>query len=113
MHKLKALNLLKDRISYLHIKDISETTGEIVPAGKGDAKISELINFMDAKPGVTVLTVEPHLSHFEGYETLDKHKLINKYTFTSANEAFDCAVNALKKIMYDLNFKETNGIWKR
>ena len=82
--------------SYLHIKDAIMESGEIVPAGEGDGKIREIVK--NARAGVT-MTLEPHLKVFEGYAAVDAHELKNKFSFKDNNEAFDAAVNALKKII--------------
>ena len=71
-------------------------SGEIVPAGEGDGKIREIVK--NARAGVT-MTLEPHLKVFEGYAAVDAHELKNKFSFKDNNEAFDAAVNALKKII--------------
>ncbi len=101
---------LAERAGYLHIKDVVAATGEVVPAGEGDGRIGDVIDRF-GRDGV--LTVEPHLRVFEGYAAVDKSELKNKYAFATAAEAFDCAVNALKKILISKGFKESEGIWKR
>ena len=47
-----------------------------------------------------VLTIEPHLAVFEGFDKLeDKQKSqMNKYTYPSSRAAFDAAVEALKEL---------------
>jgi sugar phosphate isomerase/epimerase len=91
----KTLPLVK-MAGYLHIKDAILESGEIVPAGEGDGKISEVIK--NAKGDITA-TIEPHLKVFDGYATLDAHELKNKFSFKDNNEAFDAAVSAFKKII--------------
>ena len=81
---------------YLHIKDAIMESGEIVPAGEGDGKISELIKNVS---GDLTATLEPHLKVFDGYASVDAHELKNKFSFKDNNEAFDAAVNAFKKII--------------
>ena len=103
-----AIDLLFDRTDYFHIKDVISKTGELVPAGMGDGKIDRLIKYMKKD---YVLTVEPHLKVFAGYANIDKAEMKNKFTFNSNGEAFDCAVEALKKILKENNFKENKGIW--
>lgn len=110
---IKALSVLKDKIAYAHIKDIDEKSGEIVPAGEGDGKIAEIVNFLDSKNNNVILTVEPHLAVFDGYGAIDKHQLKNRYRFQSNGEAFDCAVSALKNLLLNMNFKEKDGVWTR
>ena len=101
---------LVDRAEYLHIKDVIAATGEVVPAGCGDGKIGDVIDRF-GRDGV--LTVEPHLRVFDGYNEIDGTELKNKYSFATAAEAFDCAVGSLKKILSDRGFTEKEGIWTR
>lgn len=102
----ESLNKLFNRATYFHIKDCLMETGEVVPAGEGDGKLNELVSRIhDDK----VLTVEPHLKVFAGYANVDKTQLKNKYTFNSNDEAFDCAVSSIKKILKNNGYKEING----
>ncbi len=102
----KTLALLHHRAIYFHIKDVIETTQEIVPAGFGDGKISKLVaDIKDDK----VLTLEPHLTVFDGYADIDKAKMKNKFLFTSPREAFDAAVKAIKDILVKDGYTERNG----
>lgn len=101
---------LVDRAEYLHIKDVIAATGEVVPAGCGDGRIGDVIDRF-GRDGV--LTVEPHLRVFDGYNEIDGTELKNKYSFATAAEAFDCAVGSLKKILSDRGFTEKEGIWTR
>ncbi len=91
---------------YFHIKDVISETDELVPAGYGDGKIDELIsNIKDDK----VLTLEPHLALFEGYNSIDSTKMKNKFKFDSNDQSFDFAVTALKKLLCNNGYKEING----
>jgi len=102
----ESLAKLFNRVHYFHIKDCLMKTGEVVPAGEGDAKIFELVmRINDDK----VLTVEPHLKVFAGYSNIDNTELKNKYVFKSNDEAFDCAVSSIKKILIKNGYKEVKG----
>ena len=94
-----ALNTVFRRADYFHIKDVIKATGELVPAGEGDGQIKKMLGMID---GDAVLTVEPHLAVFDGYSKIDGREMKNKYCFSSNREAFDCAVNALKKIISNM-----------
>lgn len=97
------INALFDRTYYFHIKDVIESTGELVPAGYGDGKIDEIISkIKDDK----VLTLEPHLAVFAGYANIDNYEMKNKFKFLSNVEAFDAAVKALKEILIKNGYKE-------
>ncbi|MCI8487765.1 MAG: TIM barrel protein [Clostridia bacterium] len=90
---------------YYHIKDALRS-GELVPAGEGDGDIPALIAELDRN---VTLTLEPHLAVFSGYAAIDNHEMKNKYTFSSRAEAFDTAVNALKKLLTSSGFAEDKG----
>ncbi len=95
-----AWEMLKPYVKYLHIKD-SLTDGNIVPAGKGDGNIPLILNEY-ANLGGNEVTLEPHLSVFDGLAGLENEgekSLVGEiYKFSSNREAFDAAVVALKKI---------------
>lgn len=95
------------RAGYYHIKDALRT-GELVPAGEGDGQIPALIASIEKD---TTLTLEPHLKQFSGYASIDKHEMKNKYVFSSADEAFDTAADALKKVLIDCGYTESEGEW--
>lgn len=100
------LDALHGKTDYFHIKDVIAETKQIVPAGYGDGKISELVaRITDDK----VLTLEPHLKMFIGYASFDTEEMKNKFSFKDNNEAFDAAVNALKAVLAAEGYKETDG----
>ena len=97
---LPAWELLAPYNEYLHIKDVAED-GIIVPAGEGICQMSELIRRYRANGGI-VMTLEPHLSVFDGFAELEKpdeKSNISAYRYASGREAFDAAVQAIKKII--------------
>ena len=81
-------------------------TGELVPAGYGDGDIGRLVAMINDDK---VLTIEPHLAIFDGYATIDDEKMKNKFHFSSNNEAFDAAVNAIKDVLKKEGYVESNG----
>lgn len=99
----KTLSALHSKTDYFHIKDVISSTQELVPAGVGDGKIYKLVDMIDKD---TVLTLEPHLAVFSGYSSIDNTEMKNKYAFSSNTEAFDTAVNALKKILLDCGYQK-------
>ena len=102
----KTLATLIDKTDYFHIKDVIVATGELVPAGYGDGHIDELVAKMK---GDKVLTLEPHLAVFDAYASIDNSEMKHKFHFTSNNEAFDCAVKAIKEILAKAGYKEVTG----
>lgn len=100
VNTLKAFDMLKDYVYYLHIKD-SKADGAIVPSGAGDGNVKKIID-LHKEMGGKVLTLEPHLFEFDGLKALEKEgntSEVGGYNFATAEEAFDYAVNALKNII--------------
>ena len=100
------LDALHARCDYFHVKDVVFDTGEIVPAGEGDGDIDRLVRMIDRD---TVLTLEPHLKIFGGYNDIDGEKMLHRHHFRTNDEAFDAAVTALKNILFNNGYKYENG----
>lgn len=97
-----------NKTDYFHIKDVISETGQLVPAGYGDGMIEELLSkIKDDK----TLTLEPHLTVFDSFKSIDNTEMKHKFTYNNANEAFDAAVKALKEILIKLGYKEENGVF--
>ena len=98
---LPAWELLKDRISYLHIKD-ALYSGDVVPAGRGDGRIAAITAAFLAQGGTDV-TLEPHLHDFGAYKSLERKgmavELGKRYAFRGPDEAFDAAVRAFRELL--------------
>jgi sugar phosphate isomerase/epimerase len=97
-----------NKTDYFHIKDVISETGQLVPAGYGDGMIEELLS--EIKDDKT-LTLEPHLTVFDSFKSIDNTEMKHKFTYNNANEAFDAAVKALKEILIKLGYKEENGVF--
>lgn len=108
------LNALKGKIEYFHIKDVIVETEELVPAGYGDGKIDKIIESVN---GDVVFTLEPHLSVFDAYKSIDNTEMKHKFKFNSNAESFDFACDSLKKLLTDKGYTETqvDGVfaWKK
>ena len=102
----KTLPLLAPISDYFHIKDVISEGGILVPAGDGDGDIPGLISMLDRD---TVMTIEPHLMVFAGYDKIDGEKLNHKFYFENNSQAFDTAVASLKKIFNNQGFTEIEG----
>lgn len=102
----KTLDALHARCDYFHVKDVVFDTGEIVPAGEGDGDVGRLVRMIDRD---TVLTLEPHLKIFGGYDKIDGEKMLHRHHFRTNDEAFDAAVTALKNILTQNGYKYQNG----
>lgn len=105
-----ALKLLRNGTGYYHIKDALNENGEVVPAGKGDGCILELLEGLRED---TVLTLEPHLAVFKGYSQLERTERKMKYEYKSSREAFAEAAEALRGLLRKCMFREEDGEWKK
>lgn len=94
-----AYDLLKGDIAYFHIKD-ALAEGAIVPPGKGEAKIREILKAHReyAKEDFFV-SLEPHLQLFSGLNALVGRSFENPYQYADAKSAFADAVTKLKELI--------------
>ena len=97
-------------VKYLHVKDAYFENGEVVPAGKGDGSVAEIIKRFARNHGEKFLSLEPHLTVFDGLENLEPDNgTINaiekkkSYVYSNSDESFDAAVSALKEILDSLS----------
>lgn len=97
---LKAWDMLKNYIYYMHIKD-AKLDGTVVPAGMGDGNVEKVIkNFIEK--GGNSFTIEPHLTVFEGFSHLERKgetSVITEYGYPDSNTAFDAACDAFKNLL--------------
>lgn len=98
---LRGWSILKPYIYYLHIKD-ALPDGSVVPSGMGVGNVAYIVkDFL--RDGGKVMTVEPHLSVFDGLKNLEQSDATSvvgeKYVYPSTDAAFDAACDALKEIL--------------
>ena len=98
---LQAWELLKGYVKYLHIKD-ALADGSVVPAGKGIGNVEFILGDYIRNGGDSV-TVEPHLTVFDGLKALEKEgdtSVVGEvYKYATAEEAFSAAVSALRELI--------------
>lgn len=97
---LEAFEMLKPYIAYIHVKDAQRVDGSVVPAGYGDGNVKEILGRLKADGYSGYLSLEPHLSDFTGFSSLEKDGRIGKKL--SGEEAFTLAHDALVKILEQL-----------
>lgn len=91
--------LLKHHIAYFHIKD-SLAQGAVVPAGRGQANIRQILHAYRAEfQRDVLLTVEPHLQTFDGLNKLVGKTFENPYQFPTAQEAFLEGVRSTRALL--------------
>ena len=94
-----AYNMLREYIAYFHIKD-SLFAGAIVPPGKGEAKIKEVLDdYRKTATATTFITLEPHLQTFSGLNALVGKAFDNPYKFETKEIAFRTAYEELCKLL--------------
>ena len=99
-----------DKLEYIHVKDAFFSDRSMTPVGEGDGQYKEILKRVDAMTErEIVLTLEPHLFLFDAYKKIDKLELKHRYTFESADDAFDCATNALKKLLAEIGHPVIDG----
>lgn len=97
---LKAWEMLKDYIYYMHIKD-ARLDGTVVPSGAGNGNVAEIAKRY-LEMGNYAFTIEPHLAVFQGFAELEKEGesiKLGEYQYKSNDEAFDAACSAFKNVI--------------
>lgn len=100
------------RLEYCHVKDaVARDGGVIVPAGEGEGCMKEIFRrISETTDGTVYLTLEPHLNAFVGYGAIDDRDLAGKghgRTFRDNRESFAFDAAALKKLLNEAGFRET------
>lgn len=99
----RAWTLLKPFIHYLHIKD-ALPDGSVVPSGKGVGNVAAIVEDYLTSGG-TAMTLEPHLTVFDGLKSLEQSGAVSavgqRYVYPDSDSAFDAACAALKAILKD------------
>ena len=96
---IEAYKLLEKHVEYFHIKD-ALYAGAIVPAGKGEAQIKEILGLYKASGKKdTFITLEPHLQTFSGLNALVGKTFENPYKYENQKAAFTDAVEKLKGVL--------------
>ena len=96
---LKAWEMLKDYIYYMHIKD-SLPSGFVVPAGKGVGNVHKIAQEYISLGG-TNFTIEPHLIAFKGLKFLERigEKRQLSYKYSDSDTAFDVACESFRDLL--------------
>lgn len=96
---VSAYEKLKDHIAYFHIKD-ALYEGAIVPAGKGEAKIKDILDAHRCYSGNDFfVSLEPHLQTFSGLNALVGRSFKNPYQYPDAKTAFTDAVKRFEELI--------------
>lgn len=96
----KAFEMLREHIAYVHIKDAVYRDHHVTPAGDGDGRVDEILQALFDSGYSGFISIEPHLTSFDGMETLERN-IVSSKPMTDSNEIkFAIAVAALRKILY-------------
>lgn len=98
---IKAYDMLKDHIEYMHIKD-ALCDGTVVPAGHGKGNVEYILTKLSEKDYNGFLSLEPHLGSFEGLASLELDDEMLKLEKSDASK-FTLAYTELKKILDKIN----------
>lgn len=101
---LEGFKLLKDKITYMHVKDCIAAIDTVVPAGEGDGHLEEILRMLDENEQVYFLSVEPHLRVFEGLENLEPddataNAMNKKFVYPDNKTSFAAACSAIHNII--------------
>lgn len=96
---LEAYDLLRPYLCYLHVKDAVKETGTVVPAGKGDGNLPELLRRLKESDFQGFVSLEPHLADFSGFAALEKDAKTAEKSKMNGEEAFLTAFSALKNLL--------------
>jgi len=89
---IEAWQALKDHVVYFHIKDAILGSGKVVPPGKGDGSVRDILRDALCARG------------YEGFLSLEPHLMVaGKMKGFSGPDLFRAAVRALKAILKDLD----------
>ena len=98
-----AYEKLHTRITYMHVKDAIMADGAVVAAGHGDGQVAKIISMLNQeRSGQVILTVEPHLTVFEGLKNLQSEELTHHESYPDSRTAFHAACSALRDILAGL-----------
>ena len=93
---LYAYSLLEPYVEYFHIKDAIDN--DILPAGKGNGNIKEILSLAFEKGYNGYLSLEPHLTNFIGLTKLETEKIDVK-PLKDGSEAYALAYESLKDLL--------------
>ena len=113
---LEAIDLLKDYISYMHVKDALASDGSVVPCGKGNGHVAQVLDLLSRRADGMVLSLEPHLKVFDGLAGLQQEEVKHVYAYPDKREAFAAAADAMKTTLTGMGFiqmKGGEGTWIR
>ena len=96
---VKAMQMLRPYIAYVHVKDALFSNHKVVPAGHGDASWPLLVDILRKMNYDGFLSMEPHLADFAGYKALENSETSLSLDQADGKTMFTFAVQELKKML--------------
>ncbi|MFI3237956.1 MAG: TIM barrel protein [Lachnospiraceae bacterium] len=99
---VRAYEMLKDEMVYIHIKDATYADAKPVPFGTGDGQTVKILSDLIHSGYEGFLTLEPHLAKFGGLQDLElveAAKVISKDTGLTGEEGFLVQYYSLQKVL--------------
>jgi len=100
---VEAFNMLEPYITYMHIKDAIKAERLVVPAGKGDGGLEEILRRLAVKPERYFLSVEPHLKVFAGFAELEQDDSLSvkmkEFSYPDNKASFAAACGAIHELV--------------
>lgn len=100
--------ILEKYIGYFHVKDAVEGQNNNVPTGLGEGKIKEILRELSKDNSKIFISLEPHLSVFEGFHALEQNTDDNREISNDGIEKFDIAYKALNKTFNEIKLEVCN-----
>ena len=98
---LPAYEMLKPYLTYVHVKDALFADGSVVPPGKGDGHVKEILSDLIAGGYKGFLSLEPHLTDFMGLAALEQDPQ-KRGSALDGKSAWKLALDSLKEILRDI-----------
>lgn len=95
---LPAYELLKPYVEYVHVKDAQWGTGAVVPAGRGDGHVKEILTDLIGGGWKGFLSLEPHLTDFAGLAALEQDPQ-KRGSALDGKSAWKLALDSLQEIL--------------
>jgi sugar phosphate isomerase/epimerase len=96
---IEAYEILRGNVEYFHVKDALKDKNNNVPAGYGDGEIQEILKRIDSRGGKMFVSLEPHLTVFEGFGALEQNDEPEPELSKDGIEKFKIAYEAFYKIL--------------
>lgn len=98
---LPAYQLLKPYIGYVHIKDALAQEKKVVPVGKGDGHVKEILGDLLGGGWKGFLSLEPHLIDFAGLASLEQEAR-KRENALDGKSAWKLALDSLRGMLKEI-----------